>query len=139
MRAAVILNGIVSNIIVLNSLSEMPGAVEAETANLGDVYDADAHTFTPPPLTAEQIIATLTASVQTHLDSAARAKGYDGILSAASYAGDANFGAEGTIFRDWRGAVWATCYAIMADVEAGNRPTPDATTLISELPILNLV
>lgn len=138
--AAIISNGIVSNIIALNSLSELPGAVEAETANLGDVYDADAHTFTPAPLTAEQIITTLTASVQAHLDSAAKARGYDGILSAASYAGDSHppFNIEGVAFRDWRGAVWAACYGIMTDVQAGNRSIPAAKELIAALPTLAL-
>ena len=61
--------------------------------------------------------------------------------TAASYAGNSHpqFNIEGVAFRDWRGTVWEVCYAIMADVEAGNRSTPDISTLISELPILNLI
>lgn len=96
--------------------------------------------YVAPVPTSEQIIAALTAAVQSHLDAAARAKGYDGILSAASYAGDSHppFNSEGVAFRDWRGAVWATCYAIMANVQSGLRPVPDAATLISELPALVL-
>lgn len=95
-------------------------------------------TINPTP--AEQAIASLTAAVQSHLDAAARARGYDGILSAASYAGDAHppFNMEGVAFRDWRGAAWATCYTIMADVQGGLRPVPDAATLIAELPALVL-
>jgi hypothetical protein len=46
------------------------------------------------------------------------------------------FNGEGVAFRDWRGAVLATCYVIMADVQGGLRPLPDAATLISELPAL---
>lgn len=107
----------------------LPDSVEVTGVTLNDFYASP-----------EQIIASLTAAVQSHLDAAARAKGYDGILSAASYAGDSHppFNSEGVAFRDWRGAVWATCYSIMADVQGGLRPVPDAATLISELPVLVL-
>lgn len=86
----------------------------------------------------EQISAALTKAVQAHLDAAAKARGYDGILSAASYAGDPHppFSTEGVAYRDWRGAVWSTCYAIMADVQAGSRPVPTAAELIADLPAL---
>lgn len=63
-----------------------------------------------------------------------------GILSAASYAGDSHppFNLEGVAYRDWRGAVWSACYAIMGEVQAGVRQVPDAATLIAELPTLVL-
>lgn len=85
--------------------------------------------------TAEQVTANLTASVQEWLDGEARRKGYDNIVSACSYAGAPNpFQAESQAYTAWRGNVWAACYVIMGDVQAGRRGIPSATELIAELP-----
>lgn len=90
----------------------------------------------PPPPTLEQIIARMTAAVQAHLDDKARERNYDGILSLCTYATSLNakFAAEGQAGVEWRDAVWAMCYEILADVQAGTRPAPTAEQLIAELP-----
>lgn len=99
-------------------------------------------TTVPDPViplpTADQIIATLTGAVQRHLDAAAQARNYDSILSLCSYAGSAHtkFGPEGRAGALWRDAVWAKCYAVLADVQAGLRTAPTADGLIAELPAL---
>ena len=73
-------------------------------------------------------------AVQNMLDNAAKAKGYDSILSACSYAAYPNpFQAEGQEFVAWRGAVWAKCYEILGEVEAGTRPVPTVSELLAEL------
>lgn len=92
----------------------------------------------PPPPTSAQIIATLTNAVQTHLDATSRTRNYDGILSLCSYAASTNpkFGPEGQAGVAWRDAVWATCYAILADVQAGNRAAPTEAQLLAELPAM---
>ena len=86
----------------------------------------------------KQTVATTEAAVQKYLDDAAKAKGYDGILSACSYAASANlkFGAEGRAFVVWRDAVWAYCYQAMNDVQAARRSVPTIDQLIAELPAL---
>jgi hypothetical protein len=90
----------------------------------------------PPPLSAEEIIARLTAAIQKHLDDTARTRGYDGILSACSYATDTNppFALEAQACVDWRSAVWLTSYALMAEVQSGQRPIPTVEELIALLP-----
>jgi len=86
-----------------------------------------------------KIRADLTSAVQVHLDETAKSSGYDNIVSACSYAGAANpFQAEGSAFVVWRGAVWAACYAILAEVEAGSRAIPSAVELLTALPVLSL-
>lgn len=78
--------------------------------------------------------ATAASAVQNMLDNAAKKKGYDSILSACSYAAYPNpFQAEGQEFVAWRGAVWAKCYEILGEVEAGTRTAPTVTELLAEL------
>ena len=91
--------------------------------------------------TAEEIKQSLINAVQSHLDASARARGYDGILSAVTYADDATvstFQTEGIAFRTWRSLVWAYCYAQLDAVLAGTRTCPTAEELIAELPALGL-
>ena len=94
----------------------------------------------PPVPTPEEIQKAMTDAVQKHLDAAAQARGYDGILSAASYAGDTHppFDVEGIAYKNWRSAVWLYCYQVLADVKAGTRAIPTPEALIAELPVLAL-
>lgn len=90
-----------------------------------------------PALNFSQRIIVLTAAVQSHLDAAARARGYDNIFTACTYADEpavAQFQAEGKIFRAWRSLVWAYCAQALADVTSGTRIEPSAAELIAELP-----
>ena len=97
----------------------------------------------PPPTESivvdpAETIALLTIAVQEHLDSWARERGYDGILSACSYAAstDPRFGPEGRAAVAARDATWAACYLILGAVEAGTLTVPTEESLISELPPL---
>lgn len=93
------------------------------------------------PKTPDQIKAALTNAVQRHLDGTAQAFGYDGILSAVSYADESTvptFQEDGMKFRAWRSLVWATCYEIMQSVERLERDIPTMEQLISELPLLDV-
>jgi hypothetical protein len=87
-----------------------------------------------PPILIQQVADY----VQRQLDAAARAKGYDNILSACSYVSSTipAFAEDAMEFIALRDAAWSTCYAILADVEAGNRPMPTIQEVISELPAI---
>lgn len=96
---------------------------------------------TPPPPTADQIAAARVAAVQAHMDAAAAARGYDDIKTAVTYADEPavpRFQAEGQAFRAWRSIVWAHCYQVLDDVQAGRRAIPSAADLIAELPALHI-
>jgi len=86
--------------------------------------------------TPEELVAIGTGAVQLQLDAFAKTRGYDNILSACTYAtsGVPKFAAEGQYCVDLRDNVWAACYAILADVQAGNRPMPTLPELLAELP-----
>lgn len=90
------------------------------------------------PPSAEDMIAAVQAAVQHRLDTFARTRAYDGILSAATYATSAvpKFAAEGQYAVQARDATWAACYTIMADVQAGLRPMPTIEHVLAELPTL---
>lgn len=137
MRYAIIENGIVTNTVEADALPEN-GVLAETTGNIGDSY-ADGQ-FTPPVVIPdpERIRLDLVTAVQAHLDATARERGYDGILSLASYAASTHppFSAEGRAGLDWRDAVWGHCYQVLADVQAGNRAVPSAEELIAELPAM---
>lgn len=108
----------------------------------GKLIQADANgrpvLVDPPPPTPEQIIAQYTDGVQQHLDTFARTRNYDGILSASTYATSQvpKFKTEGQYAVEARDATWAKCYEILAAVEAGSRPMPTLDELLAELPVL---
>ncbi len=90
----------------------------------------------PPDPTPAQIQQRLTNAVQQHLDAKARERNYDGIMSLCTYAtsSDPTFAAEGQAGVDWRDAVWAECYRILGEVEAGTRTIPTEDELLADLP-----
>lgn len=92
----------------------------------------------PPLPTTEQLIAQYTSAVKQRLDDFARTRGYDEILSAATYATSAvpKFSAEGQYAVTARDATWTKCYEILGEFEAGQRPMPTLEEILAELPVL---
>jgi hypothetical protein len=78
------------------------------------------------PPTPAQIKAKCIAGTQNRLDTFAQTRGYDGILSACTYATSTvdKFRNEGTYCVEARDATWTKAYEILAEVEAGTRPMP---------------
>lgn len=91
-----------------------------------------------PPPSPQEIIAQYTTAVQRRLDTFFQSRGYDGILSAATYATSSvlKFQAEGQYAVEARDATWAKCYEILAAVEGGTSPMPTEAELLAELPAL---
>lgn len=92
----------------------------------------------PPAPTLQGLRTQYTSAIQQRLDEFARTRNYDGIMSACTYATSTipQFAAEGQRCVALRDATWTTGYAILADVEAGNRPVPTVEQVLSELPEL---
>lgn len=122
--------------------AELHAALLAGQAQ-GKVISADANGYPvlqdPPPPTSAEVAAAFTASIQQRLDGFARQRNYDSILSACTYATStvAKFKTEGQACVNLRDATWAAAYAILADVQAGNRPMPKGLDDIeADLPAL---
>jgi hypothetical protein len=79
----------------------------------------------------------LVIAIQNVLDTAAKAKGYDNIHSAALRAAfDGPFKAEGIKFAIWMDSVWLFAYQLLDEVKSGAKPLPTKEELIAELPVL---
>ena len=88
----------------------------------------------------ERIKAGILEAVQARLDTFARTRNYDNIMSACTYATDidATFSAEGQYCVAARGATWRKLYEILDEVNTGIRPEPTCYADIEpELPALN--
>jgi len=94
----------------------------------------------PPGPTFEERKAGLLLAVDAHLNAAARAKGYDGIITAALRAAlpASPFHDEGVAFGTWMDLVYAKCYEVLAKVQANEIAEPDEAQLIAMLPALQL-
>jgi len=92
----------------------------------------------PEPLTVEQTIALYVTKIQERMDNFAQTRGYDGIASLVTYAGDPDpqLDAEGTYGKNARSATWVKSRAIYADVKSGVRQALTLDELFAELPVL---
>lgn len=112
----------------------------------GCVFNADRNhwetAWTVRPKTAEELQSAAQAlqdsivqQTQQHLDSFARARNYDGILSACTYATSniPKFAAEGQSAVNLRDATWAALYQILEEVKAGKREAPTGFSDIEPL------
>jgi hypothetical protein len=143
MRAARIESGVVADLWEVPSLDcygDLYMLVEApEWVQLGATWDGTTFVNPPPPRkTPEQIEAEFVAKVQSRLDTFARARGYDGILSACTYVTStvSKFAAEGQYCVQARDATWAKCYEILNAVQSNQLPVPTWEELESEPPVL---
>lgn len=97
---------------------------------------------TPEPVdspTNAEIVASLTTQIQARLDTFAKTRNYDGILSACTYATSTvpKFATEGQYCVNARDATWAAGYVLIDEVLAGTRPVPASIADIeSDLPVL---
>ena len=95
----------------------------------------------PPMPTIQDRAVALLAAVDAHLNAAARAKGYDSIITAALRAAltTSPFHAEGVAFGTWMDLVYAKCYEVLAKVRAGELEEPSEAELMAMLPELVLL
>lgn len=86
------------------------------------------------PMASVELVEAFKEKIQEVLDTAAREKGYDNIVSACSYAGyDNPFKAEGEAFGKWRAEVWAKGYELLGEIENGSRKLPESFREILDL------
>ena len=90
----------------------------------------------PAPKTNDEIIAELTAALESHYNATAQERRYDNRITCALRAGYAGpFQAEGQAFAVWMDTCNAYGYQVMEDVLAGQHTIPAPEELIAELPV----
>lgn len=103
-----------------------------------EAWLAEGNTPTPLPLpTFEEVLAAVTPGVQAWMDGVVQQKGYDSVVSCATYAtsGVAGFKADADAVVAWRDAVWTAAYA-WRDGLGGQLPQelPSIEDVIAQLP-----
>ena len=142
MTYAIIEAGVVVNAVLAEpAYAAEHGWVELPPgAGIGWLYDGEAFSPPVPPVKPpEQIQAEIVDATQQRLDDFARTRGYDGILSACTYATSPTprFAAEGQYCVEARDATWAKLYEMLDEVLAGTRPMPSGYADVEpELPAL---
>lgn len=104
-----------------------------------DVGPDEVFSVEQPVAPNEPTVEAFQLAVQTALDTKARERNYDGILSLCSYADSTNavFSAEAGAGLLWRDACWAHCYQALADVQNNLRQPPTVAELVAELPAMS--
>lgn len=92
----------------------------------------------PLPQESPEVAPAAVAAVQRRLDEFAQTRGYDGILSACTYAASTvpKFAAEGAYCVAARDAHWAICYELLGQVQAGTRLEPTLDEVLGLMPPL---
>lgn len=87
------------------------------------------------PEDLEIVSRRLLAAVDKRLNDAAKARGYDSIVTASLRAAlpDSPFHSEGVAFGTWMDQTYSACYVEMAKVQAGG-PIPTEEELMALLP-----
>lgn len=91
------------------------------------VTDKTAEVIAAEAAAAAQAFQTsVVTATQARLDTFARTRNYDGILSACTYATSAipKFAGEGQYAVNARDSTWATLYTLMGEVQLGSRTMP---------------
>jgi len=113
-----------------------------EGQSQGKIISADENGYPilidPPPPTTEQIISGFVSAIQQHLDDFAKTRGYDGIMSACTYATSTvpKFQIEGQYCVQARDATWSMAYDLLDQVQAGEIDVPTMEEVMESLPVL---
>jgi len=134
MRAAILnnLTDIVENIIEVNQLSDVQGAVECnDWISIGDLIDM------PEPI--EQQLTKLNTLTTNRLETFARRRGYSSLLEVTSYTGSTvtQLSDDAVIATTSRDDTQSAKLNIFADVRSGARTVPTPEEFVSELPTLS--
>lgn len=113
--------------------------MEVEEAYDGNWYVKGYAPAQPLEEVKAEIQKRLTDGVQNWMDSKVQERNYDNVHTCVGtylYSPVDKFRLEAEAVRDWVSYVWQACYAILAQVEAGERDIPTLEEVIAELPVL---
>jgi hypothetical protein len=128
MKASIVDNNVVTNIILVDNLSDFPGAVIWE--NHHEIGKSVRESDNVPKYDKKLEANKAEFSIKVLLDDVAIKHGYDNINTACSYVGIPNkYQVESMSFVQWRADVWSKYYQI---IESGNFSTVE--DIMNQLP-----
>ncbi|GGL91524.1 hypothetical protein GCM10011534_12130 [Pseudooceanicola nanhaiensis] len=85
---------------------------------------------------AEAIRVAVTAAIDAHVEATARSRNYNSAAALAGYVASTvgPWAAEAQAFVAWRDSVWQAAFAMLADVQAGERAAPSPAEAVAEIP-----
>lgn len=105
-----------------------PGSVDyvSISQQIEEVKNRHPKIYRTPQEQAVDIAESIVNATQRRLDTFARTRNYDGILSACTYANSPvqKFSEEGQYCVQMRALTWATLYQILDEIQQGIRPNP---------------
>lgn len=114
---------------VVTQVPEYPHVIMSETRSFVDDKDRIERVYAPD-------LAVYQRTIEDHVDSVARDRGYSNAVSIATYVSSTNvqWQAEATTFITWRDSVWTQVLTTLAAVQAGQESPPTLVALINGLP-----
>ena len=87
---------------------------------------------------AEALRAACVAAIDAHVETTAESRNYNSAAHLAGYATSTvpQWAAEAQAFVTWRDQVWQVAYAMLAEVELGQRPAPPPSEAVAALPAI---
>lgn len=88
---------------------------------------------------AAEIQAAVVSAINAHVEQAARSRNYNSAAALAGYVASTvePWAAEAQAFVAWRDAVWQAAYAMLAEVQAGERAAPTPTEAVAAIPAIS--
>ena len=85
---------------------------------------------------AAELMETVTAAIDAHVEETARSRNYNSAAALAGYVASTvePWAAEAQAFVAWRDGVWQTAFAMLAEVQAGERAAPSPAEAVAEIP-----
>lgn len=132
MKAAILENNTVTNVIVVDSLDVIPGLIDGTVAGIGDTWDGTQFIKPAPPLPT---LADYDAALTAHLDAVAQSRNWADRVSLMARAGFAGpWQADAVAFGTWADGCNVIGYQLLADYQAGTIPQPTIAEMLALLP-----
>ncbi|MER2538961.1 MAG: hypothetical protein ABTQ26_06950 [Azonexus sp.] len=132
MKAAIVKNGVVENVIEVVTLDFIPGLVNGDGASIGDTWDGTKFFKPAPPMPS---LKDYDDALTAHIDAVAQSRNWADRVSLMARAGFAGpWKADAIAFGLWADNCNLIGYTMLTDFQAGKIPQPNVSDVLGALP-----